>query len=100
MSEQSFSPERRHFLGKFTLTFGGVALSGMSVAGMAPLSLLEVAPAACLVDAAAWPDACGDWTVDDMCSAYPPYSFNTGASQPHSVPFGFDVQGVDRHWMA
>lgn len=87
---------RRRFLGQVTLTVGGVALAGVSLAGIAPVSLLEAAPA-CLVNAAAYPDACGDWTVDDMCGAYPPYAFDTGAARPHTVPaLG---AGADRYWI-
>jgi hypothetical protein len=88
MSAQ-LSLERRRFLGQVALTVGGVAVSGVS--------LLEAAPAACLVNSAAYPDACGDWHVDDMCGAYPPYAFNTGASQPHTVPL--HDAGADHHWV-
>lgn len=83
------SLQRRRFLGQMALTVGGLAVSGVS--------LLEAAPAACLVNSAAYPDACGDWHVDDMCSAYPPYAFNTGASQPHTVPM--PDASADRYWV-
>jgi hypothetical protein len=89
MSGLPESPGRRRFLGQVTLTVGGVAVSGVS--------LLEAAPATCLVHSAAYPDACGDWTVDDMCGAYPPYAFDTGASQPHTVPV--PGAGADRYWI-
>ena len=95
MSEQLLSSDRRRFLGQVTMTAGGVVL-----AGLAPASLLEAAPAACLVDASLYPDACGDWTVDDMCSAYPPYAFNTGPSTPHTVGQINTVAGADHHWVA
>jgi hypothetical protein len=88
MNGQPESLDRRRFLGRVTLTMGGVALSGAS--------LLEAAPA-CLVNAAAYPDACGDWTVDDMCGAYPPYAFDSGASRPHTVPV--HGAGADRYWI-
>ena len=97
MSGQALNPDRRRFLGQLTLTVGGVAMSGVSLAGIAPASLLEVAPAACLVDASAHADPCGDWTVDDMCGAYPPYAFDTGASRPHTVPV--HGAGADRYWI-
>lgn len=90
------SLDRRRFLGQMALTVGGVALSGVSLAGIAPASLLQAAPA-CLANAAAHADLCGDWTVDDMCGAYPPYAFDTGASQPHTVPA--PGAGADRYWI-
>jgi len=95
MSEQLLSANRRRFLGQVTLSAGGVLL-----AGLAPVSLLEASPAACLVHASVYPDACGDWTVDDMCSAYPPYAFDTGPSTPHTVANFDGVAGADRHWVA
>jgi hypothetical protein len=95
MSEQLISSERRRFLGQMTLTAGGLVL-----AGFAPVSLLQAAPVACLVDASMYPDPCGDWNVDDMCSAYPPYAFNTGPSTPHTVGYVDTVAGADHHWVA
>ena len=85
---------RRYFLGRLTLTVGGVAL-----AGLAPASLLE-ASTGCSVVALAASDPCGDWTVDDMCGAYPPYAFRTGASPPHSRPVSLAVAGADWQWVA
>ncbi len=98
MSGQAWNPDRRQFLGQLTLAVGGIALSGASLARIAPGSLLAAAPA-CLVDAAAYPDACGDWTVDDMCGAYPPYAFDTRAARPHSVPLAGDGVAADHHWI-
>ena len=80
----ALSMDRRRFLGQVALSLGGIALSGV-----APASLLQAAPVY-------W-DACGDWHVDDMCGAYPPYAFNTGASQPHTVPM--PDAGADRYWV-
>lgn len=76
-----------------------MSIGGVALAGMAPMSLLEAAPAACLVNAAEYQDPCGDWTVDDMCGAYPPYAFNTGATRAHTVPFVDSVADADRHWI-
>ncbi|MEO8309021.1 MAG: hypothetical protein ABI616_13380 [Pseudomonadota bacterium] len=91
------SLDRRRFLGQVALSVSGVALSGPSLAEIAPASLLGIEPA-CPASASAYADACGDWTVDDMCGAYPPYAFNTGASQPHTVPlYG---AGADHHWIS
>jgi hypothetical protein len=98
MSGTSLNPDRRQFLGQLTLAVGGIALSGVALARIAPTSLLAAAPA-CLVDAAAYPDPCGDWSVDDMCGAYPPYAFDTGAARPHSVPLPGDAVGADHHWI-
>ena len=95
MSGRADALDRRRFLGQVTLGIGGVALGTL-----VPVSLLEAAPAACLVDASMYPDPCGDWNVDDMCSAYPPYAFNTGPSIPHSVVHADSVAGADHHWVA
>jgi hypothetical protein len=93
MSEHLLSSDRRRFLGQVTLSLGGVALGGL-----VPVSLLEAAPAACLVDASIYPDPCGDWQLDDMCGAYPPYAFNTGPARAHTLPSDFEA-GADRHWI-
>lgn len=76
-----------------------MSVGGVALAAMAPVSLLEAAPLACLVNAGDYPDACGDWTVDDMCSAYPPYAFNTGAARAHTVPLMDSAADVDHHWI-
>jgi hypothetical protein len=84
--------DRRSFLGQMTLSIGGVA-----VACMTPVSLLQAAPL-CLINAAAYPDACGDWMVDDMCMAYPPYAFAIPPAPPHTQPL-MGVSDIDRHWV-
>lgn len=56
--------DRRAFLGRIVVTAGGVAIGAAL-----PVSLLEASPACLPLD------PCGDWTVDDMCLAYPPYAF-------------------------
>jgi hypothetical protein len=85
---------RRDFLGKVTVTAGGMALSGLL-----PATLLQAAaPAACLVDARAWPDPCGDWRLDDVFTAYPPYSLHPAAAVPAATAISADV-AVDRHWV-
>lgn len=85
---------RRRFLGQVTLSVGGVAL-----ANFAQASLL-VAPASCVQVAAGFSDPCGDWTLDDMCGAYPPYAFHTGSAVPHSRPADVLRGGADWHWVA
>jgi hypothetical protein len=74
--QAKFVLDRRAFLGRVALSVGGVA-----VASALPVSLLEASPAAC-----GFQDPCGDWTVDDMCNAYPPYAFRRDADQPRSPP--------------
>jgi hypothetical protein len=63
----SLQLDRREFLGNLILTIGGA-----SVAAMVPFATVSSsAPAT---------DICGDWNVDDVCGAYPPYA--------HPIPFG------------
>jgi len=76
----------------------GWMVGGLAVAGAMPGSLLAATPSACLVDAALYPDACGDWTVDHVCSHWPPYAWHTGAARPHTVPQPA-VAPVDRNWV-
>lgn len=85
---------RRQFLGQVTLSFAGVALGSL-----APVSLLQAAPAACLVDASAWPDACGDWQLDDMCNAYPPYAEPVRPAAVGVTPPAAHA-AIDAHWVA
>jgi hypothetical protein len=85
--------DRRSFLMQSGWTVGG-----LSVAGAWPVSLLAATPAACLVDASRYPDTCGDWTVDHVCSHWPPYAYDTGAARPHTVPQAAQVAGADWHW--
>jgi len=66
--------DRRAFLGRAFLSVGGIA-----VASALPVSLLEASPA-CLSN-----DPCGDWTLDDVCGAYPPYSFRRHSDFPRDA---------------
>jgi hypothetical protein len=84
--------QRREFLLQ-----SGWMLAGLAVSAAFPASLLAATPAACYVDASRYPDACGDWTVDHVCSHWPPYTFDTGAARPHTQPL--DVAAIDRHWV-
>jgi hypothetical protein len=87
---------RREFLGQVSMTVGGATL-----AALLPVSLLEAAtPAACLVNAAAWPDPCGDWQLDDVFTAYPPYSLHPAAAVPAVHATSGNVADVDRHWVS
>ncbi|HXC60080.1 MAG TPA: hypothetical protein VN645_12235 [Steroidobacteraceae bacterium] len=83
---------RRQFLGRVTYTIGGVTLASC------PVSLLQAAPSACLVDAKAWPDACGDWQLDDICLAYPPYAMAARSPVPVAAAIGAG-DPIDSHWL-
>jgi hypothetical protein len=88
--------DRRQFLGQVSLSVGGVALGAML-----PVSLLQATtPAACLADASAWPDPCGDWQLDDICNAYPPYSLHPAAPVPVVQQMSAAVEPVDSHWVS
>ena len=93
MSAPLFLSDRRLFLTRASWIVGGVA-----VGGTAPLSLLQAAPAACYVNAGLYPDACGDWTVDHVCTAWPPYSYDFGPSRTLHQPL--QAADVDRHWVS
>jgi hypothetical protein len=79
---------RRQFLGSMTLTVGGAGLGNWL-----PASLLEAAPAACSVD------ACGDWQLDDICIAYPPYSLHMKAAVPAPSGSAAVFDPIDSHWV-
>jgi hypothetical protein len=59
------------FLGQALFCIGGAA-SG----AVLPVSLLQASPA-CIAT-----DLCGDWQLDDICAAYPPYAFRRDAGVP------------------
>jgi len=86
---------RRAFLGKVTITLGGLTL-----AGTLPVSLLQAAPAACLVDASRYADPCGDWQLDDVFTAYPPYSLHPAPAMPAASPVSGRVDAIDRNWVS
>jgi hypothetical protein len=95
MQDETLQLPRRTFLGKVTITVGG-----MTLAGMVPASLLHAAvPRTCLVDAAAWPDPCGDWQLDDVFTAYPPYSLHLAAAVPVAAVISAQVDAIDQHWV-
>ena len=72
--EGPLEPARRAFLSQVMLSVGGIA-----VASALPVSMLQASPV-CIAR-----DLCGDWQLDDMCSAYPPYAFRRDAEHPPSV---------------
>ncbi len=95
MEAPRHDPARRQFLMQ-----SGWVVGGLAAAGALPVSLLAATPATCrLVDASRYPDACGDWTVDHVCSHWPPYAFHTGPAQAHTLPATADA-GADWHWVA
>ena len=84
--------DRRSFLVQ-----AGWLMGTGAVAGAFPFPPLAATPA-CRVDASRYPDACGDWTVDHVCSHWPPYAWHTGPLPAHTVP-NPAVADVDRHWV-
>jgi hypothetical protein len=82
--EAGFVADRRRFLGQVALSVGGIA-----VASALPVSLLQAGPA-CMAH-----DPCGDWTLDDMCGAYPPYAFRRDAEVPRTAPAPLVLDGLD-----
>jgi hypothetical protein len=68
------------------LTHAGWCMGSAALSSAIPASVCATAPGACHVNAAACPDACGDWTVDHVCGTWPPYSFDTGPARPHTMP--------------
>jgi hypothetical protein len=85
--------QRRQFLGSASITAGGAALGALL-----PASLLQARPA-CLVQAAAYPDACGDWQLDDICLAYPPYAWHMQPAVPVAAAMSAAVAAVDSNWV-
>lgn len=90
----TISLDRRAFLGRVTVTAGGVA-----IASLAPLSLLQAMPVSGFPARVAH-DPCGDWTLDDMCAAYPPYSFRVEPGVPQPGAMTAQIDPVDRHWVS
>jgi hypothetical protein len=87
--------DRRTFMGRIV-----VSASGAGVACLLPASLLQAGEACALVGASSWPDPCGDWTLDDICNAYPPYAFDIRRSVTTQAPLQALVADIDRLWVA
>jgi hypothetical protein len=94
MQHDVANPPRREFLGKVTISIGGVTLGGLL-----PAALLQAAPPACLVDASRHADPCGDWQLDDVFTAYPPYSLHPAHPLPREPAMCVGADPVDRHWV-
>lgn len=79
-----FMKERRAFLQRVVVSVGGVV-----VASALPVSMLEASPV-CLAA-----DPCGDWTLDDQWSAYPPYACRKDIEVPRTASQPAHVDGLD-----
>lgn len=83
----SFKLDRRAFLGGVSLAAGGVLVS--------TLIPVQVEAATCAASSAVT-DPCGDWTIDDMWGAYPPYSHPIPYGRPQVAPMDVTtLEGVD-----
>jgi hypothetical protein len=87
--------DRRRFLGSVVVTAGGSAITAL-----VPVSLLRAREASAAIAACSCADPCGDWTVDDMCNAYPPYAFDIRRAVAPHVPAASRVAEADRPWVA
>jgi len=94
MANARFVSTRRGFLGQVTLVAGGT----MAAAAL-PGSLLAATPAGLPLSSCGYSDPCGDWTVDDMCNAYPPYAFYRAAGPANNVPLHVQVHPADAAWV-
>lgn len=83
-------PGRRSFLAG-----AGSLIGGFVAAPAWPGALRVLLPAGASVSLPV--DVCGDWTVDHVCSHWPPYAFDTGAARPHTLPVR--SAGADWHWV-
>ena len=94
MSGMTSVSTRRGFLGQITLVAGG------SLAAAAwPGSLLTATQAGLAVRHCGYSDPCGDWTLDDICNAYPPYAFHVAAAVSTNVPLQLQVHPADAAWV-
>ena len=94
MAYTSFASTRRVFLGQITTVAGGTL-----VAAALPGSLLAATPAGLTLSSCGYTDPCGDWTLDDMCNAYPPYAFYRAAGPSNNVPLHVQVHPADAAWV-
>jgi hypothetical protein len=86
--------DRRTFMGRVAVTAsGGVAVS------LLPVSLLQAGEVAAGIAMPAGPDRCGDWTLDDICNAYPGYAYDYRRTAAPRVPLAAAVADVDRMWV-
>lgn len=94
MAYTSFASTRRVFLGQITTVAGGTL-----VAAALPGSLLAATPAGLTLSSCGYTDPCGDWTLDDMCNAYPPYAFSRAVAASCNVPLQVQMHPADAAWV-
>jgi hypothetical protein len=90
MDNETIRTDRRAFIGKVTLSIGGVTVSSLL-----PASILQAAPTLnCYAI-----DPCGDWQLDDICNSYPPYSLRVVANVTKQGSVTANVDSADWHWI-
>lgn len=95
MSEGFFKLDRRSFLGRIA-----ISAAGASAASVLPVSLLQAREVCAAVAPRGYPDPCGDWMLDDICNAYPPYASDIRRSPVlHAMPTAA-LADADRMWVA
>jgi hypothetical protein len=94
MSNSRMPMDRRAFMVNFGITAGGAA-----VTGLLPVSLLQAGEACRAATLQSYPDPCGDWTLDDICNAYPPYAFDIRRSVNCHAPLTARVAAADQAWV-
>ncbi|HUG73012.1 MAG TPA: hypothetical protein VMK82_06300 [Steroidobacteraceae bacterium] len=87
--------DRRAFMCRVVWTAGSAV-----TAALLPVSLLEAGEVCAAVATPQYPDPCGDWTVDDMCSAYPPYAYDIRPGTLRHAPLTAQVAAADQAWVA
>ncbi len=93
--DRPFTTDRRSFLGRIAISTGGAVLGSML-----PVSLLQAREVCAAMAVPGYPDPCGDWTLDDICNAYPPYATDIRrAPVPHATPTAQAAE-ADRMWVA
>lgn len=86
---------RRGFLIRIAATAGGA-----TAASLLPVSLLQAGEVCAAVATPGYADPCGDWTLDDMCSAYPPYAFDIRRGAARNAAPAAPIAPVDAMWGA
>jgi hypothetical protein len=89
------SLDRRAFIGSIACSAGSAA-----AAVMLPVSVLEAGEVCVAVGTPHYPDPCADWTLDDMCTAYPPYAFDIRRGTLRRASISAQVAAADEAWVA
>src|SRR5688572_11935757 len=95
MSLPKLPTDRRQFLVRIAITAGGSA-----VASLLPASLLQAHGVCAVVEPGPVHEPCGDWTVDDMCNAYPGYAYDFRHVSTPAASLMANVADADCQWMA